>query len=120
MRLIPLNYEEQLKKWEEVVSEKLFMRPIYLRSDEDLKYSRVAKQFLGAYSNSYEMQEYLYTLTNSSVKWTLLFHQLPKEIDPTKRTEIVNILQMHREKPISLNRFMAFFAGQQLLPLMNS
>ncbi len=120
MRLIPLNYEEQLKKWEEVVSEKLFMRPIYLRTDDDLKYSRVAKQFLGAYSNSYDMQEYLYTLTNSSVKWTLLFHQLPKEIDPAKRTEIVNILQMHREKPISLNRFMAFFAGKQLLPLMNT
>ena len=27
---------------------------------------------------------------------------------------------MHREKPISLNRFMAFFAGKQLLPLMNT
>ena len=27
---------------------------------------------------------------------------------------------MHRENPITLNRFMAFFAGKQLLPLMNT
>ena len=120
MRLIPHNYEDQMKKWEEVVSEKLYMRPIYLTTDRELQYSRVAKQFLGTYSNSYDMQEYLYTLTNSGVNWTLLFNHLPKEIDAAKRTEIVNILQMHREKPITLNRFMAFFAGKQLLPLMNT
>ena len=55
MRLIPHNYEDQLKKWEEVVSEKLYMRPIYLTTDRELQYSRVAKQFLGTYSNSYDM-----------------------------------------------------------------
>ncbi len=120
MRLIPHNDENPMKKWEEVVSDKLFMRPVYLTGEGEVQYSRVAKQFLGVHNNAYDMQEYLYTLTNSGVAWTLLFNDLPKEIDATKRTEIVNILQMHRENPITLNRFMAFFAGKQLLPLMNT
>jgi hypothetical protein len=120
MLLLPHNYEESIKKWEEVISDKLFMRPIYLLSENEIQYSRVAKQFLGIHSNTYDMQEYLYTLVNSGMNWTLLFNNLPKEIDHTKRTEIVNILQMHRKKPITLNRFMAFFAGKQLLPLMNT
>lgn len=120
MRLIPHDFEEQTKKWEEVISDKLFMRPIYLLGEEEIQYSRVAKQFLGTYSNEYEMQEYLYTLTNTNINWTLLFNNLPKEISAEQRTEIVNILQMHRENTISLNRFMSFFAGKRLLPLMDT
>lgn len=120
MRLIPHNFEEQTKKWEEVISEKLFMRPVYLSKDDEIEYSRVAKQFLGIHNTAYEMQEYLYTLTNTGISWTLLFNNLPKEIDHKKRTEIVNILQMHQQTPVSLNRFISFFAGKQLLPLMNT
>ena len=120
MRLIPHNYEEHLKKWEEILSAKLYMRPIYLPKDDEIQYSRIAKQFLGIYSTPYDMQEYLYSLINMDFNWTILFNNLPKEIDPNKRTEIVNILQMHRESPISLNRFIAFFTGKQLLPLMDS
>lgn len=120
MRLIPHDFDEQTKKWEEVIGDKLFMRPIYLSKSDEIEYSRVAKQFLGIHNTVYEMQEYLYTLTNSGMSWTLLFNHLPKEIDPEKRTEIVNILQMHQETPVSLNRFISFFAGKQLLPLMNT
>lgn len=120
MRLIPHDFDEQTKKWEEVLSDKLYMRPVYLLKDDEIQYTRVAKQFLGTYGNEYEMQEYLYTLTSSSINWTLLFNNLPKEISAENRTEIVNILQMHRENPISLNRFMSFFAGKKLLPLMDT
>lgn len=120
MRLIPHDYEEGTKKWQEVINEKLFMRPVYIKEQQSIEYSRVAKQFLGIHTTEYDMQEYLYTLTNSDLHWTLLFENLPKQIDAVKRTEIVNILQMHREQPISLNRFMAFFAGKQLLPLMDT
>ncbi|WP_328285320.1 YceG family protein [Kurthia senegalensis] len=120
MRLIPHNYEEGTKKWQEVINDKLFMRPVYIKEQQSIEYSRVAKQILGVYTTAYDMQEYLDTLTNSSIQWTLLFENLPKQIDATKRTDIVNILQMHRENPISLNRFMAFFAGKQLLPLMDT
>lgn len=120
MKLVPHNVENELKTWEEIVGARLHMRPIYLQSDTELQYTRVARQILGIFENEYEMKEYLYTLTNSGVEWTLLFHNLPKFIDAQQRTEIVNILQLHRESPISLNRFMAFFAGKQLLPLMDT
>ena len=120
MRFMPHNFADSTKTWEEVISANLYARPIYLQSDGQLQHTRVAKQILGIYDNEYDMQEYLYTLTNKGINWTLLFHNMPKVIDPHKRTEIVNILQMHRENPISINRFMAFFAGKQLLPLMNT
>lgn len=120
MRLIPHDFNEQTKKWEEVISNQVYMRPIYLLAENEVQYSRVAKQFLGTYGNEHEMQEYLYTLTSTSIDWTLLFNNLPKEIPADQRTEIVNILQMHRENPISLNRFISFFAGKRLLPLMDT
>ena len=120
MRLVPHDYIDSTKTWEEVIGASLYSRPIFLQSEGELQYTRVAKQLLGVYDNAYEMQEYLYTLTNKEVPWTLLFNNLPKLIDPKQRTEIVNILQMHQENPISLNRFMAFFAGKQLLPLMQT
>lgn len=111
MRLVPHNFDEQATKWQEVISEKLFRRPIYLVEEQEIQYSRIAKQFLGIYGNEYEMKEYLYTLTNGNIEWTLLFNHLPKEIRSEDRTAIVDILQLNRENPISLNRFMAFFAG---------
>lgn len=120
MRFMPHNFADSTTTWEEVVSANLYDRPIFLQTDGELQYTRVAKQILGIHDSEYEMQEYLYTLTNKGIDWTLLFHNMPKVIDPQKRTEIVNILQMHRESPISINRFMAFFAGKQLLPLMNT
>ena len=120
MRFIPHNFADGTKTWEEIVGAKLFARPIFLENDGELQYTRVAKQMLGIDDSEYEMQEYLYTLTNKGIEWTLLFHNMPKVIAPHKRTDIVNILQMHRESPISINRFMAFFAGKQLLPLMNT
>lgn len=120
MRLVPHDYIDSTKTWEEIIGASLYSRPIFLQSDGELQYTRVAKQILGVYDNAYEMQEYLYTLTNKGVTWTLLFDNLPKLIDPKKRTEIVNILQMHQENSISINRFMAFFAGKQLLPLMQT
>ncbi|MGN7478730.1 YceG family protein [Solibacillus silvestris] len=120
MRLIPHDYIDSTKTWEEIIGASLYSRPIFLQSEGELQYTRVAKQILGVYDNDYEMQEYLYTLTNKGVAWTLLFDNLPKLIDPKQRTEIVNILQMHQESPISLNRFMAFFAGKQLLPFMQT
>lgn len=120
MRFMPHNFADSTKTWEETIGAKLHARPVFLQNDGELQYTRVAKQILGVYDSEYEMQEYLYTLTNKGIDWTLLFHNMPKVIDPHKRTEIVNILQMHRESPISINRFMAFFAGKQLLPLMNT
>ncbi|MER1986383.1 MAG: YceG family protein [Solibacillus sp.] len=120
MKLVPHNLERDMRSWEEIISTRLHARPIYLQNGTELTYTRVAKQILGIDDSEYEMQEYLYTLIGKGVDWTLLFHNLPKVIDPQKRTEIVNILQLHRENPISLNRFMAFFAGKQLLPLMNT
>lgn len=120
MRFTPHNFAESTKTWEEIIGTKLHTRPIYLQKDGELQYTRVAKQLLGIYDSEYDMQEYLYTLANKGIEWTMLFHNMPKVIDPHKRTEIVNILQMHRKNPISINRFMAFFAGKQLLPLMNT
>lgn len=120
MRFKPHDFADSTKTWEEIIGTKLHTRPIYLQKDGELQYTRVAKQLLGIYDSEYDMQEYLYTLTNRGIYWTQIFHNMPKMIDPHKRTEIVNILQMHRENPISINRFMAFFAGKQLLPLMNT
>lgn len=120
VKLVPHDFDEQTTKWQEVIAVKLFRRPIYLVEEQEIQYSRIAKQFLGVYGNEYEMKEYLYTLTNGNIEWTLLFNYLPKEIRAEDRTAIVDILQLNRENPISLNRFMAFFAGKQLLPLMNT
>lgn len=120
MRFIPHDYSNSTKKWEEVLGAKLFSREIYLQQENELSYTRVAKQFLGIYDSDYDMKEYLHTLSNKEMNWTFLFRNLPKAIDAQQRTEIVNILQMHREKPLSINRFMAFFAGKNLLPLMDT
>lgn len=120
MKLVPHDLEQDQKIWETIIATRLHTRKVYLQDGEQLHYTRVARQILGISDSVYDMQEYLYTLVNKDVDWTLLFHNLPKVIDAQKRTEIVNILQLHRESPLSINRFMAFFAGKQLLPLMNT
>ncbi|MEK4229771.1 YceG family protein [Solibacillus sp. FSL H8-0538] len=117
----PQNFEETaLQHWEEMIALKLSMRPIFLKGNGELLHTRVAIQLLGIEDNEYEAQEYIYAITNKGINWTLLFDNMPKLISPQKRTEIVNILQIHQVNPLSINRFMAFFAGKQLLPLMNS
>ena len=117
----PHNFDETaIQKWEEIIGLKLAMRPVFFETNGELQYSRVAVQLLGIEENEYEMQEYLYTITNKGINWTLMFDNMPKLIDPQHRTEIVNILQIHQTSPLSINRFMAFFAGKQLLPLMDT
>ena len=115
----PHNVIDNGNEWEKIVGTSLHMRPIYLQDNKTLQYSRVALQLLGIEDNEFHMKDYYYTLSTKE-NWTFIFQNLPKIIDPTKRTEIVNILQIHRETPLSLNRFMAFFAGKQLLPLMDT
>ena len=119
MHFIAHNFVEQTNEWEKIVGSKLHTRPIYLQEGQTLHHTRIAMQLLGIEDNEYHMKEYIYALANK-IDWTLIFHNLPKIIDPTKRTEIVNILQLHQQSPLSLNRFMAFFAGKQLLPIMNT
>ena len=120
MKLIPIDFQDQNQKWSEIVNMKLFDRPIYLSTDHEVQYSRVAKQILGIYGTEYEMQEYLYSLTNTNIQWTLIFNNLPKEISSESRTIIIDVLQRNKDKQISVNRFMSFFAGNKLLPLMDS
>lgn len=119
VRFKPHNFEETtIQRWEEMTALKLHARPIFLENNGELQHTRVAIQLLGIEENEYEMKEYLYTITNKGINWTILFDNMPKLIDPQQRTEIVNILQIHQVNPLSINRFMAFFAGKQLLPLM--
>lgn len=120
MKLIPIDFQDQNQKWSEIVNMKLFDRPIYLSTDHEVQYSRVAKQILGIYGTEYEMQEYLHSLTNTTIQWTLIFNNLPKEISSESRTIIIDVLQRNKDKQISVNRFMSFFAGNKLLPLMDS
>ena len=52
MRLVPHDYIDNTKTWEEIISAGLYSRPIFLQSEGELQYTRVAKQILGVYDNA--------------------------------------------------------------------
>ena len=107
------------ESWENVITQPLHSRENYSNSNKTVTYTRIAKQYLGIFADEYTMKEYLYNIKSLPIDWILLFADLPKEIHPNTRTEVVNILQMHRQTPLSINRMMAFFTGRDLLPKMN-
>ena len=117
----PQNFQPTtIESWENVITQPLHSRPNYSNSDKIVTYTRIAKQYLGIYEDEYTMKEYLYNIKSLPIDWILLFDKLPKEINSNTRTEIVNILQIHRQTPLSINRMMAFFTGRDLLPKMNT
>ncbi len=114
----PLDYTDpSAQQWESIITQPLASRPIYTKSDTTIQYTRIAQVMLGIFDDEHTMKEYLYNLKSLPIGWTLLFDSLPKAIDAETRTEIVNILQIHKQSPLSLNRMLAFFAARQLLPL---
>lgn len=119
MELLPIDYIDPIgESWESVLMQPIKDRAMYSNENNKIQYTRVAQQILGVYTDQQQMQEYLYTLKSLPIGWTLLFEHLPKNIDAEKRTEIINIMQLHKEKPLSMNRLVAFFSGRNLLPLM--
>ncbi|WP_431029014.1 YceG family protein [Lysinibacillus sp. LZ02] len=119
--LQPLDLTDALEQqWESVITQPLQARPLYEKRGESIRYTRIAQTMLGIFDDEHTMKEYLYNLQALPIGWTRLFEGLPKTIDAQTRTEIINILQIHKQTPLSLNRMLAFFVARQLLPLMQT
>ena len=121
IRFQPLDYNDpSAQQWEGIITQPLPSRPLYIKSDTTIQYTRIAQVMLGIFDDEHNMKEYLYNLKSLPIGWTMLFDSLPKAIEPETRTEIVNILQIHKQAPLSLNRMLAFFTARQLLPLTDT
>lgn len=121
IRFQPIDYNDpSAQQWESIITQPLPSRPAYTKSDTAIQYTRVAQVMLGIFDDEHNMKEYLYSLKSLPIGWTMLFDSLPKAIEPETRTEIVNILQIHKQSALSLNRMLAFFTARQLLPLTNT
>ena len=108
-------------KWEGVIERDLPSRPEFIKEANKITYTRVAGQFLGSFADEDDMKEYLYMIGRESrYDWEMLFQGMPKVIDAKKRDEVLKVIQIHRENPLSINRFMAFFYAADLFPLKNT
>ena len=119
--LRPIDYSDVTgQEWEGILTQTVANRASFLEDANQVQYTRVVQHMLGVFDDAHHMQDYLYTLKSLPINWTLLFDELPKAINPATRTEIISILQLHKEQPLSINRMVAFFSGRDLLPLMNT
>lgn len=115
MKFHPHN-TEQLEIWDAQILKPLSERAHY--TEQPFTYERIAVQVLGSYRDHDDYRDYLHMIgTEKLYQWQMLFMGMPKEIAPQTRNKVQEILQIHRETPLSANRMMAFFHGANLFPL---
>ena len=111
--ILPLSYEN----WLSTLIKPLTERPQYSMEQGTVHIGQVAARFLGIPVDEDEYYNRLYDIVHQEVpEIQLISHDhLDKTIDNQQFQAIQKILNINREQNLSINRFVAFLDGEQLL-----
>ncbi|UAC46965.1 YceG family protein [Bacillus aquiflavi] len=111
--ILPLSYENWLTTLKKSINE----RPQYKLENGTIHIGQVLVRFLGIPFDEDEYYNNLFEYVRSKdVQLHLLSEEsIDKTIDNHQFQAIQKVLQIHREQKLSINRFVAFLDGEQLL-----
>ncbi|WLR52715.1 YceG family protein [Bacillus tianshenii] len=103
-------------KWREQIKKPIQERPHYQISEDCFEFGQVAVRILGVPHDETEYLHELYELSCSD-NVCVLSEELDKKIEQKTFQAIQNIILINqKEKGLSVNRFVAFMEGEQLIP----
>lgn len=106
--------------WEPKLTQLLRERGNYTRTDNELNYEQLAVVFTGAFDDLEAYKEYLYTLATEELnRFECLFKGFNKDIENSRFQDIQKVMNIYEKDNLSMNRFIAFLEGYNLLPFRN-
>lgn len=122
MELKPsVAFIDKKTEWEKILISTLDNRKDYLKNNSEVRYTQVCGIFTGTFDDKDTYSDYLFLLDNEEENdFKTLFKGMNKEISPNTQQVITTLLNMNREKELSINRFMAHIIGNNILPLRNT
>ncbi|MBE1553022.1 YceG family protein [Sporosarcina limicola] len=110
--LKPVDYTN----WAAELSKPIAARPDYRLEADSVQYSRIAARVLGTGFDETEYMIELYSASQASGVY-VLSERLDKTMPPERFKSIQQIYDLIQKQPnLSINRFVAFLEGAQLLP----
>ncbi|TDW02576.1 YceG family protein [Pseudobacillus badius] len=116
MKRKPIFMQVDYTNWMEELAKPITSRPQYHQEESEVQYSRIAARVLGA---GFDETEYLLALYSLSEQphVCLLSETLDKTMPNDRFQSIQRIHHIIQEEPqLSINRFVAFLEGAELLP----
>ncbi|MCA1037032.1 YceG family protein [Bacillus infantis] len=113
VNLLPVSADN----WLSAIKKRSSDRPQYQAGDGIIQISQVAARFLGIPADEDEYYNQLYDYIHSPDNGLILLSSdtLDKTIDNQHFQAIQKVLNINREQKLSINRFIAFLDGEQLL-----
>lgn len=111
--LLPISNENWLPTLKKDIKE----RPQFTIEQKTVHFGQVVARFLGIPLNDDEYYNKLYDLIHTEQAGLILLSEdtLDKTIDNQQFQSIQKVLNINREQSLSINRFVAFLDGEQLL-----
>ncbi|MBS4190925.1 YceG family protein [Bacillus sp. FJAT-49705] len=112
-QILPITYENWLSTLQKPMKE----RPQFIIEQDSIHISQVIACFLGISLDEDEYYNRLYDLIHTEQTGLILISDdsLDKKIDNHHFQGIQKVLNINREQTLSINRFVAFLDGEQLL-----
>ncbi|MDZ5473142.1 YceG family protein [Bacillus sp. 31A1R] len=112
-QILPLTYDNWFKQLKQPINE----RPNFLIEQSTIHYSQVIARFLGIPLDEDEYYNHLFDYVQSDETGLHLLsdESMDKSIDNQQFQKIQKVLNINREQNLSINRFVAFLDGEQLL-----
>ena len=113
LQILPLSYET----WLTILNKSIPERPQYRIEQGTVHIGQVAARFLGIPHDEDEYYNRLYDYFHQEIPGVQLISQdhLDKTIHNEQFQSIQKVLNINREQKLSINRFVAFLDGEQLL-----
>src|SRR3954451_22469043 len=113
LHILPLSFEN----WQSTLNKLIPERPQYVIDQGTVHIGQVVARFLGISLDEDEYYNQLYDLVHEEIPGIELISQdfLDKTIHNQQFQSIQKILNINREQNLSINRFVAFLEGEQLL-----
>jgi rubrerythrin len=113
LQILPLSYET----WLTILNKSIPERPQYRIEQGTVHIGQVAARFLGIPHDEDEYYNRLYDYFHQEIPGVQLISQdhLDRTIQNEQFQSIQKVLNINREQELSINRFVAFLDGEQLL-----
>lgn len=120
-QLSPQRLIYKFEDWPRLLEKPLKERNLYGIEGTSLRFGQLVGRFLGTPLNETEYWNSLYSLRyESKIRVHVLDEQLDKTISADRLQAIQEVLLIHqKENGLSINRFVAFLKGYNLIPLSN-
>lgn len=113
LHILPISFET----WLPILNKRIPERPHYMKEQGTIHIGQVAARFLGIPLDKDEYYNQLYDYVHKEIPGIQLISQdhLDKSISNEQFKAIQKVLNINREQQLSINRFVAFLDGEQLL-----